>query len=194
MVYQVCSSENYTELTFSDAKTGKVALLTLVDEGAGKSTLSKTILGRLPSFVRISIDARIHDTHGLYGIDYPSEKYSDYQIEAKEFVIGELRRLLHQRKRDIVLDLAFCNAQYRNEFKEMIEASGGRWVLVFLDASRDTLWKRITMRKELRDSLSTADKGRDGDSAFDIDEETFEMYWSGFERPEGEGEIIIKVD
>ena len=92
----------------------------------------------------------------------------------------------------MVLDLSFWNKAYRDEYKTLVEQGGGRWVLVFLDAERELLWRRVRQRRAKRDALSNMEE-RDGDSAFDIDAETFDMYCSGFERPQGEGEIVIRV-
>lgn len=46
------------------------------------------------------------------------------------------------------------------------------------------LWKRICKRRE-------GEKG--ADNALDIDKETFERYWEGFEDPVGEGEVVIDI-
>ncbi|UPK99764.1 hypothetical protein LCI18_010699 [Fusarium solani-melongenae] len=159
--------------------------------GAGKSTLAKQIISRFPNFIRLSVDDIIFKSHGLYAINYAREKYQEYQTEAQDILITELKHRLEEKTRDIVLDLSFWNKQYRDEFKVMIEKFGGRWVLVFLDADKELLWKRITSRKAQRDEHDLAN--RTGDSAFDVDRETFDSYCEGFERPCGEGECVIEV-
>lgn len=161
--------------------------------GAGKSTLSKGITSRLPNFTRLSVDALVYKEHGLYAIDYPADKYAEYQDEAKVRLNAELLRLLREKQRDIVLDLSFWNRDFRDEFKGVVENNGGRWVLVFLDAAKDVLRRRIAERRARRDALDERNRGRDGDSAFDVDEETFERFCGGFEKPVGEGEVVIKV-
>lgn len=153
--------------------------------------MAKQIISSFPSFVRLSVDEIIFKNHGLYGIDYAQEKYQEYQNEAQEILIAELKRQLEEKTRDIALDLSFWNKEYRDEFKAMIEKFGGRWVLVFLDADKELLWKRITSRKDERDGQDLAE--RTGDSAFDVDKETFDSYYEGFERPCGEGECVIEV-
>lgn len=161
--------------------------------GAGKSTLSKGIVNKVPNFVRLSVDCYIYETYGLFKIDYPEEKYSEYQAEGLQYVKNKLVRLLEEKRKDIVLDLAFWNKPYREEYKETITRHGGRWVLVFLDADKELLQKRIASRRVERDALALNDQRRDGDSAFNVESDTFEAYWGGFERPVGEGEIIVKV-
>ncbi|KAI1044118.1 hypothetical protein LB505_010529 [Fusarium chuoi] len=162
--------------------------------GAGKSTLAKAIVTKFPNFKRLSNDQIIYESHGLYKIDYPAEKYEAYQEEASQKLIAELERILQDKSNDVVLDLSFYDKEYRDEYKAIVERSGGRWVLVYLDVSRDLLWNRIQRRRAERDSLDARDPERNGDSAFDIDGETFDMYLAGFEPPTGEGEIVIKVE
>ncbi|KAF5687728.1 integral membrane protein PTH11 [Fusarium circinatum] len=161
-------------------------------EGAGKSTLAKAIVTQLPNFKRLSNDQIIYESHGLYKIDYAAEQYEAYQQEASQKLIAELERILLEKSNDLVLDLSFYDKEYRDEYKDIVERHGGRWVLVYLDADRDVLWNRIQQRRAKRDSLDAMDPERNGDSAFDIDDETFAMYWGGFEPPSGEGEIVIK--
>ncbi|PNP77045.1 hypothetical protein FNYG_09658 [Fusarium nygamai] len=162
--------------------------------GAGKSTLAKAIVTQLPNFKRLSNDQIIYESHGLYKIDYPADQYEAYQLEASQKLIAELERILQGKSNDVVLDLSFYDKEYRDEYKDIVERNGGRWVLVYLDASRDLLWSRIQQRRAERDFLDAKDPKRNGDSAFDIDDETFAMYLDGFEPPNDEGEIVIKVE
>ncbi len=161
--------------------------------GAGKSTLAKTVIAKLPNFVRFSADKIVRDKHGLYGIDFPRDRHAGYLEAAQAQIKTDLAALLQDSKRDAVLDLSFYDKEYRDEYKAIIEGGGGRWVLVFLDAERELLWRRIQGRRAARDKIPVESGARDGDSAFDIDPETFEMYWSGFEPPIGEGEIRVPV-
>lgn len=161
--------------------------------GAGKSTLAKTIIRKLPSFTRLSGDKIIYESQGLYAIDYPAEEYAQHQESALAQIQKELSRLLAQRDQDIVLDLSFWNKEYRDEYKALVESGDGRWVLVFLDTDKDVLWTRVQRRKAKWDALPVNDIGRDGDSAFNVSEEVFDMYCNGFERPEGEGEVVVKI-
>ncbi|EWY82368.1 hypothetical protein FOYG_14476 [Fusarium oxysporum NRRL 32931] len=171
-----------------------IVVMTCGIAGAGKSTLAKAIVTQLPNFKRLSNDQIIYESHGLYNIDYPAEQYEVYQQEASQKLIAELERILQDKTNDVVLDLSFYDKEYRDEYKDIVERNGGRWVLVYLDAGRDLLWNRIQRRRAERDSLDAKDPERNGDSAFDIDDETFAMYLGGFEPPSGEGEIVIKVD
>ncbi|KAM3522033.1 hypothetical protein NHJ13051_005915 [Beauveria bassiana] len=171
-----------------------VVLMTCGIAGAGKSTLAKTVTARLSNFVRFSADQIVHDKHGLYGIDYARDKYAGYLEDAQTQIKTALAALIKSGgARDAVLDLSFYSKEYRDEYKAIVEDVGGRWVLVFLDAEKELLWRRIQGRRAARDSIPVESGARDGDSAYDIERETFEMYWKGFEPPMGEGEIRVQV-
>ena len=178
------SVESLLHRTSSDPRI--IVVMTCGIAGAGKSTLSKLIVAKHPSFVRLSIDIIVHDKHGMYGVDYPLDKYSDFQTEAGKEYDKRLIELLSDvdRKHDIVLDRAFWAKEDRDNFKRLVEESGGRWVLVYLKASREVLWRRIKER---------AAKRRNADSAFDMTENILNRYWEGFEEPRGEGETVIEV-
>jgi predicted kinase len=95
--------------------------------------------------------------------------------------------LLAKRK-DIILERSFYAKEDRDEFRRIADEAGAEVVLVFLKADgehgKDLLWDRNCRRSE---SVKTAD------SALDIDRNTFEGYWNGFENPDGEGEIVVEI-
>lgn len=142
------------------------------------------IRAKHPNFERISIDAELHQTHGLYNIDFAPELYEQYQIEASTACDARLLSLLKDGTKDILLDQSFYNRAWRNEVKQLAESYRARWVLLYLKATKDTLWRRIQERKAGE---------RNADAAFDVTEKVFERYWHGFEAPENEGEIVIEV-
>ena len=170
-------------LTKPPNDTRPIIVMTCGIAGAGKSTLSKLITSTYPTFTRISIDNIIHSHHGMYGIDYPTSKHTEYSLEADDEYDQTLNSLLDER-RDIMLDRAFYVKQDRDDVKQLIERKGGRWVLVYLQASKEVLWRRIQERRA---------QARDADSAFDVTAEILGAYCEGFEEPKGEGEIIVAV-
>jgi predicted kinase len=162
-----------------------VVVMTSGIAGSGKSTLSKAIVARHPSFARLSIDSIVHAKHGLYGTDYPPEKLAEYQAEADAECKWTLMDLLDRGERDIVLDRALYSREDRDYFKKLVEEKGGRWILVFFrPASKEVIWNRIQRRREA---------GVNADSAVEITPEILDDYWEGFENPEGEGEVIVDV-
>ncbi|KAE8358184.1 P-loop containing nucleoside triphosphate hydrolase protein [Aspergillus caelatus] len=160
-----------------------VVLMTCGIAGSGKSTLAHSIVSAYPSFHRLSIDSYVYSHHGLWDVDYPRDQYEEYQLEAEEALRTELISALTGGQVDLVLDFSFAYREVREEWKGLIEGSGGRWVLVFLDVDAAELRRRVRARNERVD--------KDGDSAFYVTEEILERYLTGFERPDGEGEIVL---
>ena len=138
-----------------------------------------------PSFKRLSIDSYIYNKYGLYGVGYPKDRYNDYQDEAESFVRDELVQLVRHGSQDVILDLSFAFRETRDEWKGIIEELGGRWVLVYLDVEADELRRRVRARNQLA--------VKDGDSAFFVTEQIIESYIAGFERPIGEGEVVLHL-
>ncbi|KAF2029221.1 P-loop containing nucleoside triphosphate hydrolase protein [Setomelanomma holmii] len=166
-----------------------IVLITCGLAGAGKTTLVKAIRAAYPAFHRISIDEIVHRNHGIYGLDYEASSalYEEYNEEADLIYEATFRRLLAE-KQDIICERSFYAKEDRDEFRKIAQEAGARAVLIFLKAEgeegKELLWSRICKRSE---GTKTAN------SAYDITRETFEMYWSGFENPDGEGEIVIEV-
>lgn len=130
------------------------------------------------------MDAIIFAAHGVYGIDYPASAtlYDEYNKEADVIYEQAFRKLLTEGK-DVALERSFYAKEDRDEFRKIAEEGGARVVLVFLHAKdKEVLWDRICKRSAM---------AKTADSAFDISRETFDAYWSGFENPDGEDEIII---
>jgi predicted kinase len=113
--------------------------------------------------------------------------YAQYQNEADDIYVATFRKLLAEKKNGI-LERSFYAREDRAEFRDMAERAGAKVLLVYLKAEgevgKEVLWNRICKRSE---------ETKTADSAVDISRETFEEYWSGFEEPVGEGEIVIRV-
>ncbi|KAI1339660.1 P-loop containing nucleoside triphosphate hydrolase protein [Xylariaceae sp. FL0016] len=172
-------------LTRSDADPRPIVVMTCGIAGSGKSTLSKAIVLKYPSFERLSIDATLAAKRGLHSVDYPHDKYSEYQDEAEASCTARLITILSKGTKNAVLDRSFYAKEDRDQYKQLAQEMGGRCVLVYLRAdSKDILHKRIAQRR--RDGI-------DADSALDITEDTLQGYWNGFEAPAGEEEIVIDV-
>lgn len=123
----------------------------------------------------------------MYSVDFPAEFCEQYQEEAdKIFHASTIQHLEKTPPSNLVLDRAFYAKKDRDEYRRLVEDRGGRTVLVYLEAGRDTLWRRIQERKARLG-------GRVADAAFEVTEEILSGYLSGFEDPEGEGEFVINV-
>ncbi|OJJ05311.1 hypothetical protein ASPVEDRAFT_44806 [Aspergillus versicolor CBS 583.65] len=163
-----------------------VVAMTCGVAGSGKSTVSKWITSNHQSFKRLSIDAYIYTKYGLYGVDYPKDKYNDLQEEAEPALRTELVQLLHQGSHDIILDLSLAFQATRDTWKALVEGAGGRWVLMFIEVDPDELRRRVRARNHLT--------VKDGDSAYFVTEQVLESFIAGFERPTGEGELVLRLE
>lgn len=146
--------------------------------GSGKTTYAQQLEAQ--GCVRLSVDEEIWHRFGRYGIDYSPEEYPRLSQEAEDVVRQRLVDLVAQG-RDVVVDLSFWRRASRDEYKQLIEAAGGRWRLVYLQVSRDVLRQRLTERAHRFDA----------NAAFAVTDDTLNAYLAGFEAPNGEGEEII---
>ena len=163
-----------------------VVLMTCGISGAGKSTLSKLVCTTYPTFARLSIDTLVHSSTGGYNPPYNPSTNPDWIAKAQADYDSQLLSLLTapNQQHDVVLDRSFFAKEDRDRFKAVIEREGGRWVLVYLKASKEVLWRRIQERWA---------EPRHADSANEITREILEGYWEGWEAPVGEGEVVVEV-
>lgn len=114
--------------------------------------------------------------------------------EAVNTIMSELKDMLqslHQvadAKTDIIVDRVFLTRKLRDECKQVVEHWGGRWVLVFLDADEVVLRRRVSERR-----AGVQQRGKTADDMLDVADEVWESFLAIFERPSGEGELVIKV-
>jgi predicted kinase len=146
--------------------------------GSGKTTFAQQL--EKEGFVRLSIDEEIWATNGRYGIDFPIEKIEDYKKDAEVKLRNQLIKLLHD-KQQVVIDFSFWDRARRNQYKQLIEESGGKWMLIYLKVHPNDLRERLKIRSKRFDANS-----------FPITEEVLISYLNGFETPKGEGEIVIE--
>ncbi|PNY26746.1 Uncharacterized protein TCAP_03315 [Tolypocladium capitatum] len=142
---------------------------------AGKSTLSKGIISSLHNFTLLSINALIYGKHGLYAIDYTADNYTQHQDERHR--LGPL--VLEQK---VSLRVQGNGGAERRAVGARVPGCGKARFAVADCGTEGT-----------RDALGESDEGQDGDSAFDVDDEAFERFCGVFERPVGEGEVVVKV-
>jgi predicted kinase len=168
--------------------------------GSGKSTLSHNITTLYPSFTGLSIDTIIFSLHGVYDVDYPASLYSNFQ-EARSILLSELEELLKQGERDVVLDLAFYARAQRDRFREIVERVGkGVYAVVLVvfrvggddrEREEEVLWRRVEGRR-LADEIA-AGRGERRDGVI-VGREKLRGFVRGFEWPEGEGEVVLRVE
>jgi len=146
--------------------------------GSGKTTFSQLLEKK--GFVRLSIDEEIWATNGRWGIDFPMDKFEEYRKVAERKLRNRLVKLIHD-KQQVVIDFSFWDRVRRDQYKKLIEDSGGKWKLIYLKVYPNDLRERLKLRNKRFDANS-----------FHISEELLTSYLNGFEVPKGEGEIVIE--
>ncbi|MGW1322032.1 AAA family ATPase [Streptomyces antibioticus] len=113
--------------------------------GSGKTTLSRVLTDR--GFVRLCPDEEMYRRHGVYGVDFPRGTFPTLERPVLEDVAVELRELL-QAGRDVVVDHGFWTPDDRARWRTIATDAGATPLLVYLEASHDDLWSRISKRNE----------------------------------------------
>ncbi|MFF5006964.1 AAA family ATPase [Streptomyces phaeochromogenes] len=114
--------------------------------GSGKTTLSRVLTAR--GFVRLCPDEEMYRRHGVYGVDFPRGTFPTLERPVLEDVAKELSEQL-KAGHDVVVDHGFWTPEDRNKWRSIATDAGGTSVLVYLAASHDELWARISKRNEL---------------------------------------------
>ncbi|MET9917422.1 MULTISPECIES: ATP-binding protein [unclassified Streptomyces] len=147
--------------------------------GSGKTTYAQRVL-EPQGAVRLSVDEVVFERHGRYGVDYPENTY----FEKETPVVDELHRRLAElvaEGRDVVWDHGLWPRKDREEMKELVEAAGGRWRLLYFPVERNDLLRRLRERNERGDA-----------NALLVTPEALDDFFARFEAPQDEGEEIVE--
>ncbi|MER7577430.1 AAA family ATPase [Streptomyces sp. NPDC126514] len=113
--------------------------------GSGKTTLSRALTAR--GFVRLCPDEEMFRRHGVYGVDFPRGVFPTLERPVLEDVAVDLREQL-KAGRDVVVDHGFWTPEDRAKWRAIATDAGATPVLVYLAASHEELWARISKRNE----------------------------------------------
>ncbi|MFJ3775145.1 AAA family ATPase [Streptomyces sp. NPDC090075] len=113
--------------------------------GSGKTTLSRTLTDR--GFVRLCPDEEMFRRHGVYGVDFPRGVFPTLERPVLEDVAVELREQL-KAGHDVVVDHGFWTPEDRAKWRAIATDAGATSILVYLAASHDELWARVSKRNE----------------------------------------------
>lgn len=113
--------------------------------GSGKTTLSRALTDR--GFVRLCPDEEMFSRHGVYGVDFPRGLFPTLERPVLEDVAIELREHL-KAGRDVVVDHGFWTPEDRSKWRLIATDAGATPLLVYLAASHEELWNRISRRNE----------------------------------------------
>jgi predicted kinase len=151
--------------------------------GSGKTTLSRALTDR--GFVRLCPDEEMYRRHGVYGVDFPRGTFPTLERPVLDDVMGELGEYL-KAGRDVVVDHGFWTPEDRARWQAIATEAGATPMLVYLAASHEELWARISKRNEFH-----AD---DPNSIF-FSESDLQRYRARFVPPQaGESHILYEGD
>lgn len=114
--------------------------------GSGKTTLSRALTDR--GFVRLCPDEEMFRRHGVYGVDFPRGIFPTLERPVLEDVAADLQAQL-KAGHDVVVDHGFWTPEDRGKWHAIATEAGAVPVLVYLAASHDELWSRISKRNDL---------------------------------------------
>ncbi|MEU4128179.1 AAA family ATPase [Streptomyces wuyuanensis] len=113
--------------------------------GSGKTTLSRALTAR--GFVRLCPDEEMFRRHGVYGVDFPRGVFPTLERPVLEDVAADLSEQL-KAGHDVVVDHGFWTPEDRARWQAIATDAGAVPVLIYLAASHDELWARISKRNE----------------------------------------------
>ncbi|MGI5356147.1 AAA family ATPase [Streptomyces sp. CA-252508] len=113
--------------------------------GSGKTTLSRALTAR--GFVRLCPDEEMFRRHGVYGVDFPRGVFPTLERPVLEDVAADLTQQL-KAGHDVVVDHGFWTREDRAKWRAIATDADATPVLVYLEASHDELWERISTRNE----------------------------------------------
>ena len=113
--------------------------------GSGKTTPSRVLTDR--GFVRLCPDEEMYRRHGVYGVDFPRGTFPTLERPVLDDLMGELGERL-KSGHDVVVDHGFWTPEDRARWQAIATDAGATPLLVYLAASHDELWARISKRNE----------------------------------------------
>lgn len=113
--------------------------------GSGKTTLSRALTAR--GFIRLCPDEEMFRRHGVYGVDFPRGVFPTLERPVLEDVAADLREQL-KAGHDVVVDHGFWTPEDRDNWRAIATDAGATPVLVYLAASHEELWARISKRND----------------------------------------------
>lgn len=165
----------------SDDRDGRPVVVLLVGlTGSGKSTWA-TRYAASEGLVRLSVDDRLAERHGRYGIDYPEPEHGRLEAPIAAEVDAELRALIGSG-RSVILDRGLWLRRDRDRYKQLIIDAGGTWRLLYFQASKDVLLDRLAERNI---------RARTDPAILTITPDALDDFYQRFEPPSGEGEELL---
>ena len=145
--------------------------------GSGKSCFSKELA--LYGIPRLSIDEELWPDYYVLSDMMSPEHRASLMEEAQKRIKARIFNFCAEG-RACSVDMPFCKKEQRDEYRAHIESCGGEPVLIWIKADLPVLKQRLADRF-----------GKNGPDNLPVSEGEIEMYWRGFQKPEGENAITI---
>ncbi|MFC4328736.1 AAA family ATPase [Streptomyces andamanensis] len=97
--------------------------------------------------MRLCPDEEMYRRHGVYGVGFPRGIFPTLERPVLEDMALELREQL-KGGHDVVLDHGFWTPEDRARWHAVATDAGATAVLVYLAASHEELWARVSKRNE----------------------------------------------
>ncbi len=131
--------------------------------------------------LRLSVDEEIFARHGRHGVDYPEDEYPARAAPVVEEVQRRLAEAI-RAGRSVVLDYGLWLRKEREAYKQLVEAAGGSWRLIYLKVDRAELLRRLAERNLRQDA-----------NALTVTPEMLDQFVARFEEPCEECEEVPKA-
>lgn len=145
--------------------------------GSGKTFFSKEL--ELFGVPRISMDEELWPDYYVYPGLFSDEHLDFLYKQATERIFAKIRNFCAEG-RSCSVDMPFCKASQRENFRAQIENFGGEPVLIWINTDLAVLKQRLSDRA-----------GKNGPNNLPVSEAEINMYWNGFQKPTGESHIEI---
>ncbi|WP_078531095.1 AAA family ATPase [Streptomyces sp. PsTaAH-124] len=117
--------------------------------GAGKTSLAQALVAR--GFFRLCPDEVMYHRHGVYGVDFPRGIFPTLERPVLEEISVELSERLKSGY-DVVVDHGFWTPEDRTKWRSIASDAGATVVMVYLEASHEELWSRVSKRNARHES------------------------------------------
>jgi len=148
--------------------------------GSGKTTYAQQLVER-EDVIRLSVDELLAERHGRYGIDYPEPQHGELEAPIVAEVTERMVELARAGQ-SVVLDHGLWLKHEREAYKKLVTDAGGRWRLLYFQATREVLLARLAERNARAET--------DGATLL-ITPSALDDFFGRFDVPSGEGEEIL---
>lgn len=131
------------EESLREALKGVSVVLMCGVSGAGKTYCARGL--EKEGFVRLSADRIVWEEYGTAYSTLPPDAQSAIYMEAVDRLVDSVPQCLNEGKR-VVIDASMCKRRRRDAVMEMCRSNGRRCLILYVDAPRAVLARRLAHR------------------------------------------------